>query len=388
MRATSLPAHLDCLIVGGGPVGGALALMLAGNGLQIGVVEARQHPGKDPRALAISQASAEVLTGLGIWPALAATAIERVHVSQQGAFGRVVLRNGDLNLPALGHVMPYAALAGAVHEQLNRHPAIHYLAGATVTQVQTLDAYAAITLQHEGEEVLVTSGLLTLADGGALLAQAGIRQHERDYHQHAILAELQVSPMQAGVAFERFAKDGPIALLPHGEGYTVVWTRPEHDPLDVRGMDDATFLNALAERIGDRAGQLLAVSPRLAFPLRLKWAASHSARRVAVVGNAAQTLHPVAGQGFNLGLRDARALAGVISATPPNALGDDAMLSRYASLRQRDSWATVGFTDSLIRLFELDLKPLRRLKLAGFLALDNLPPLRREFAARMVFGTP
>lgn len=382
------PAHVDVLIVGGGPVGGALALALQGSGLSVAVAEARLQPGSDARALAVSQASQQTLAEWGLWPAEAATAIDTVHVSQQGCPGRVKLSANDLDLAALGYVLPYSALAQRMHVRLaSLPPPFHYLTGARVSALQTLDGYAAVQISHATAETLLTAQLVVLAEGGQLLQAAGLAQAVHDYAQQALLAEVQTDRPAQGVAYERFASDGPIALLPKGRGYAVVWTRPCQDPLSVAQMSDADFLAALQARLGDRAGRFTAVGPRASFPLRLKWSKGHHARRVAVVGNAAQTLHPVAGQGFNLGLRDALALARVIRATPAERLGEASMLARYAELRKVDSLITVGFTDSLIRLFGVNDPVLRTLRAGGFLALDNLPPLRRDFAARMVFGT-
>lgn len=392
MNVASLPSHLDLLIVGGGPVGGALALSLADSGLRIGLVEARREPANDARALALAHASQQVLAKLGVWPGETATAIDTVHVSQQHTFGRVKLSRDDLGLPALGYVMPYAALAGAMHAQLQRHPHILYQTGATVSDLHLLDGYAAVTVRSDAGEQLLTARLIVLAEGGKLLGAAGIGQDEHDYAQHALVAEVSSSAPHGHIAYERFAADGPIALLPidgaRGHRYAVVWTRPAKDPVRAADLNDAAFLAELQARVGERAGLFTAVGPRAAFPLRLKWATAHHARHLAVVGNAAQTLHPVAGQGFNLGLRDALALARLIEATPAERLGEPAMLARYASLRRRDSLTTVGVTDGLIRLFGLDLPEIRRARGYGMLALDNIKPLRRGFAQRMVFGTP
>ncbi|QDQ27329.1 2-octaprenyl-6-methoxyphenyl hydroxylase [Chitinimonas arctica] len=384
---STLPCHVDVLIVGGGPVGGALALNLASTGRSVAVVEARQRPANDARALAVAHASRLALEAVDAWPAAAATPIHTVHVSQQQAFGRVKLSDSDLGLPALGYVLPYAALAEAIHARLSDGAGPHYLNGTTVSRVQSLAGYAVATLERDGGSHMLTAGLVVLAEGGKLLGAAGIAQDEHDYRQLALVAEVRTDQPHQGIAYERFAHDGPIAMLPKGDNYAVVWTRPADDPLDAVHLPDEAFLVQLQARMGDRAGRLLAVSARAAFPLRLKWAAAHQARRIAVVGNAAQTLHPVAGQGFNLGLRDALALARLVRATPAAQLGDAAMLARYASLRKADSLATVGFTDGLIRLFGVDSAPLRQLRAAGLLTLDNCKPLRRGFAQRMVFGT-
>ncbi|MGQ5524979.1 FAD-dependent monooxygenase [Chitinimonas sp. PSY-7] len=384
-----LPTHVDVLIVGGGPVGGALALSLANSQLNVAVLEARQQPVEDARTLAIAQASQQTLLDLNVWPADAATAIQTVHVSQQGGFGRVRLRAADLDLPVLGYVLPYAALAKAMHARLQAATGshLHYLTGCKAACLKTLDGYAVVDVDSDGHKGLITARLVVLAEGGQLLAEAGIGQDQYDYQQLAITAEVQTDKPHYGLAFERFATDGPIAMLPKGDGYAVVWTRPKDDPLNAASLDEAGFLRELQARLGDRAGRLCHAGPRAVFPLRLKWASSHQARRVAVVGNAAQTLHPVAGQGFNLGLRDAMTLARVINSMPAAQLGRATMLARYADLRKTDSLTTVGVTDGLIRLFGNQAPLLRQIRTVGFLAMDNLKPLRRGFAQRMVFGS-
>ncbi|PHV12211.1 FAD-dependent monooxygenase [Chitinimonas sp. BJB300] len=384
-----LPTQVDVLIVGGGPVGGALALSLANSQLSVAVLEARLQPGEDARALAIAHASQQTLVALDVWPSAAATAIHSVHVSQQGGFGRVRLRAADLDLPVLGYVLPYVALAKTIHAHLQAASGarLHYLTGCRAIRLQTLDGYAVVNVEGDGQTALMTARLVVLAEGGQLLAEAGIGQDQYDYEQRAITAEVRTDKPHGGVAFERFATDGPIAMLPKDDGYAMVWTRPKDDPLDAANLDEVGFLRELQARLGDRVGRLNHAGPRAVFPLRLKWASSHQARRVAVVGNAAQTLHPVAGQGFNLGLRDALTLARVIHSVPTAQLGQATMLARYADLRKVDSLTTIGVTDGLIRLFGNGAPLLRHFRAAGFLAMDNFKPLRRGFAQRMVFGS-
>ncbi|MBV1775007.1 FAD-dependent monooxygenase [Burkholderiaceae bacterium DAT-1] len=391
MLVSELPSHVDLLIVGGGPVGGALALLLADAGLSIAVVEARAEPARDPRALAIAYATRQCYDQLGVQLGDAGTAIRTVHVSQEQAFGRVKLDCSELELPELGEVMPYGVLATAIDQRLRVQTSIHYLTGAKVEALQSLDGYAVASIQRGESNHTVTAGMAVLAEGGNLLAGLGIQQRVEDYHQTAVLADITTSQPHGYVAWERFAHDGPIAFLPRGSSrdgqYAVVWTRPAEDELDVFNLPDADFIAALQARIGDRIGRIESVGERAQFPLKLRWAEQVTARRVAVVGNASQTLHPVAGQGLNLGLRDAQTLARVIRTTRPDQLGQSAMLAEYARLRKRDSMMTIGFTDNLIRLFGLDSAPLRHARALGFVALDNVKPLRRAFAGRMVFGS-
>jgi 2-octaprenyl-6-methoxyphenol hydroxylase len=258
--------------------------------------------------------------------------------------------------------------------------AIDYRTATTVQDLKTLEGYAVATLAQAGATHCVTAGLVVLAEGGRLLGAVGLEAGERDYAQQAVLAEVKSDRPHGGRAWERFAQDGPIALLPLRETepgvgrLTVVWTRPAEDPLAVAEMADADFLAALQARVGERAGQFHSVGPRAAYPLKLRWARHPVGRRVAVVGNAAQTLHPVAGQGLNLGLRDALTLARVLRGTDPAVWGHAGTLARYAALRGRDSATTIGVTDGLIRA-------------AGLALLDTLPALRRAFTERMVFGS-
>lgn len=387
----ALPSHVDVLIVGGGPVGGALALALEGSGLSVLVLEARNAPAEDPRALAVAHACVAQLAKLGIALPDSATAIHTVHVSQALAFGRVRLDRQDLDLPALGYVLPYQDLARALHARL-ADSSVQYVTGAMVSSVQSLSTYAAVSVTQGNSSELVTARLVVLAEGGKLLDKAGLTQGGRDYQQKALLAEVTTSQPHQHRAFERFAFDGPIALLPKGVGdamngrYALVWTRPLNDPLAIAEMPDRQLLDELQVRMGDRAGRFTGIGARVSFPLRLKWVSTPYVKRIAVVGNAAQTLHPVAGQGFNLGLRDAMALARVIRAGGSSAVGEAASLQRYAALRKPDSLTTIGFTDGLIRLFGNELAPVRAARAFGFVAMDNIKPLRRGFAARMVFG--
>ena len=285
MTQSQIPAsHVDVLVVGAGPVGGAFALALDGAGLQVMVVDARSEAAclaytgqADPRALAVSHRACSQLAAWGVTLPAVSAPIHRVHVSQPGGMGRVLLDRDDLALPELGQVLPYSALAQAVHTRLRTvsdgQKGVAYLTNTFVTDVQTLDAYAAVHMNHQGCTHLVTARLVVLADGGPLLAKLNFPLQIKDYEQHAIVAVIKTDTRHQQTAFERFAEDGPIAFLPRGEDeFSVVWTRPLDDSLDALHLSDAAFLQALQQRMGDRAGRLLAVSGRTSFPLRLKWA--------------------------------------------------------------------------------------------------------------------
>ncbi|MFO1380320.1 MAG: FAD-dependent oxidoreductase [Chitinivorax sp.] len=381
--------HLDVLIVGGGPVGAALALKLRDSGLDVGLIEARPDaPGADPRALALSWGSCRELDRLGTWAAIRSrTPIETVHVSQQGALGRVKLSHEEMQLPALGYVVNFGELQRALHEVLTTG-GIEYRTGAQLVDLKTLAHYALATIEMHGQRQQVTAALVVLADGGRSVELVpDLQRYSRPYRQQAVIADVHADRPNDGVAYERFSQAGPIALLPRGQGFALVWTQPEQHAPTVLAWDDARFLAELQQAFGDRAGQFVAAGPRAAFPLYLRQLSRNHAQRVALIGNAAQALHPVAGQGFNLGLRDALDLAQLILATPRTQIGAAPMLQQFGRNRRLDANLTVGFTDLLIQLFDQHPAWLQRMRSAGLLALDLAPGLRRAFTNRMIFGS-
>lgn len=386
MIAARLPDHVDILIVGGGPVGALLAQRLAGSAFSTLLVEARPAAQDDPRALALSFASQTILDNTGLWDAsLAASPIESVHVSQQGTLGRLALNAAELDLPQLGCVVGYGALATHLRQCLIDGPAA--FATAEVTELKLLDGYAQAKLLQNEHPHLLTARQVVLADGGRLASQLpGLRQHTKPYHQHAILALLTPASPHHNTAWERFADDGPLALLPYGEQLALVWTQSPEKAAARLAMQDADFLTELNAQLGKRAPELIAVGPRSSFPLALKTMSKVVGKRCVLIGNAAQTLHPVAGQGLNLGLRDADTLAQLLIGSDPLELGTPAQLDRYARLRRSDTGAVIGFTDGLIELFRPDFAPLKHARSLGLLALDLVGPARRAVAKSLVFG--
>lgn len=384
-----LPEHLDIAIVGGGPVGAALALALCDSGLVVAVLEARSEPvGADPRGLALSYGSIDALDKLGVWRQIGdGTAIETVHVSQRDGFGHATLSCDELRLPALGYVVNYSSLARACEQALQDGPC-HYVTGVALDEIKLLSGYAALRVRQGGEVRLLTAGLVVVADGGKGLTQLpGIERREHDYGQHAIVCNVRSDKPHRGVAYERFDVDGPMALLPHGDGFALVWTRDSAVAPEWLALTDEVFIERLQQAFGDRAGRFVGAGPRVAFPLALKRLVQPVTTRTALIGNAAQVLHPVAGQGFNLGLRDALDLALEIKACPRGEIGNSDMLQRYQRRRARDVTATTAFTDSLIKLFGLHGSLLSTARGTGLAALDLLPAARRRFTQHMVFGS-
>jgi 2-octaprenyl-6-methoxyphenol hydroxylase len=375
--------EVDVAVVGAGPVGATLAALAAGGAASIAIFEARTEPSTDARTLALSHASRELLEGAGSWPAAATTPITAIHVSQRGGPGRTLLEAREQGLPALGYTVPFSRLERALHERLSAcGVAVHR--GARCREI-TLAEDAATVQFDDGSAV--RARLLVLADGGANAARIpGIAFDEKDYAQSAVVAPLWTDRPHGGRAWERFTPRGPLALLPVEDRYALVWTASPHEVPDLLSLSDEEFLARLQESFGDRAGRFVKVGERAAFPLRLRRVNTPIALRTAIIGNAAQAMHPVAGQGLNLGLRDAAALADAISSTPAESLGSRAMLAAYRDARRRDATRGVVFTDALVSIFA-DARALptwgRGLALAAF---DLFPPARRMLAGRMIYG--
>jgi len=379
--------HADIIIVGGGPVGALAALRFAAAGRRVLLVEARAKdaPLQDARALALSWYSHEALVAASAWPDdLPCSHIDSVHVSQQGAFGRTRLDCSDLKLPHLGVVVDYPALTRAINARLEQ-AGVQVWWQTRVEAVTSLACYATVRTSGVHGDVSLTARLVVLAEGGALAdSLPGIKRLVHDYQQCAVLAEVETELPPAGVAYERFSRQGPFALLPHGDRYMLVWTRSPQDAKALQDGSDEQVMQELQQAFGDRQGKVLSIGPRASFPLALRQVNRVSSGRVVLIGNAAQTMHPVAAQGLNLGLRDALGLAEAVESVGDP--GDAAALAVYAASRKLDSHAVVGFTHGLIKLFDGDSALVSALRGAGMSALDSVPPLRRAFARHLVFG--
>jgi 2-octaprenyl-6-methoxyphenol hydroxylase len=380
--------NCDIAIIGGGPVGAALALALRGSKLKVCVLEARpaNAASQDARALALSYGSRLLLDRLGVWDSLQGISpIRTIHISQKQSFGRAVLHAAELNVPELGYVLPYPALQDALTDAL-QHSDVASIYGASVTQLKSEADHAVIDYQQDGMEHTLHTRLAVVADGGKLLAQQ-YPPEVHDYGQSALITHITCSAPRAEMAFERFTPQGPLALLPFKEGYELVWTASHKVAQEMLAWDDARFLRELHQHFGDRVGEFLTVGKRTCFPLGLRRALQQTPMpHVVLLGNAAQTLHPVAGQGFNMGLRDAWELAQEILDATPEALGTEAMLAAYRADRRIDREAGIRFTDSLVRLFSNDLPLVSAGRAAALTALDCLPFVKKFVAKRMMFG--
>ncbi|KVW97058.1 FAD-dependent monooxygenase [Thiobacillus denitrificans] len=390
----------DIFIVGAGPVGAVCALALQQQGIVARVLEALKDSDSlraearaksyaqpedaraDTRTLALSHGARLILDRLGVWDTLEdVTPITRIHISQRGALGVARLAADEVKVPALGYVLSYAALTAALKQALaGAGIAVEY--GVVVDRIESGTEMASL---HAADGSVHAAPLVVVADGGRGEAAPKPR-FERDYDQMAVVCEVQTELPHANQAYERFTPEGPTALLPKGDRYALVWTARREDVERIAQLPDAEFLAALTRHFGGRQGQFLSASPRKTFPLKLAWTGSEAADRVVRIGNAAQTLHPVAGQGFNIGLRDAWELAALCGDSPASEIGSAAMLRAYAHGRRADVLGGVGFTDFLVRVFSNDIAPLRHARGLGLLALEVFPPLKSFVARRMIFG--
>jgi 2-octaprenyl-6-methoxyphenol hydroxylase len=350
---------LDIEIRGAGPVGCTLALALRGAGLRValsGRRPAEATPDQSRRAfrpLALSHASRLILERAGAWEGLPCTPIGQIHVSQAGRFGQTRISREDVGLPALGYVVDYAVLASHLAKA----------AGPSEDPVEKMPRLV-VHAEGSGEDAAST----------------------KDYGHTAVVALVESDPSAGAVAWERFTPEGPLALLPLAGRYGLVWSRPNAVAADTMGLDDAAFLDSLQSAFGRRAGRFIKTGPRAAMPLALRYRSSPARAGEVHIGNAAQTLHPVAGQGLNLGLRDAWDLAQAIRATSPQALGSLQFAKEFSRLRKLDALAAIRATDLLATLYVRrdPLSPIVRGM--ALTALDLFPPARRAFAKRMVFG--
>ncbi|MEH2920598.1 2-octaprenyl-6-methoxyphenyl hydroxylase [Samsonia erythrinae] len=382
------------MIVGGGMAGATLALAisrLSQGTIPVELVEAyspfdREHPGFDARAIALSDGTCQQLATLGIWQALSsgATAITDIHVSERGHASVVNLNASDYRVQALGYVVELHDIGQRLFSLLQHAPGVRLHCPAKVVAVTRTAEHATLMLDNG---TALTGQLMVAADGShSMLSQTcGIQWQQHDYHQIAVIANVTTAEPHRGRAFERFTPHGPLALLPMSNGRSsLVWCHDKQSQSEIDGWDESAFRQQLQRAFGWRLGRFTHIGERHRYPLRLLTASQHISHRLALVGNAAQTLHPIAGQGFNLGIRDVMSLAETVVDAAKNQqdIGQYRVLSRYQQRRAPDQNATIAITDGLVSLFANRYTALAVGRNLGLIAMNHLPLMRDAFARR------
>lgn len=383
--------QFDVVIAGGAMAGMTLALAinkLSDKPLSIAVVEPfkadhQAHPGFDSRSIALSYGTVNILKNLTLWDEIAevATPIRHIHVSDRSHAGMTDITTEEVGVDALGYVVELADVGRIYHSQVEQDEHIELLCPASVKKVERSLSEVTVTLDN-GE--VVRGKLLVAADGAisTCCEQVGLELIEHDFEQVAVIANIKTQQDPAGRAFERFTESGPIALLPMSEGrMSLVWCLKPEEARAVMALEDDAFLAKLQDAFGWRLGLMKQVGQRSSYPLTLRYRKQNISHRFAIVGNAAQTLHPIAGQGFNLGIRDVATLAEQIalSAGDPGAYQ---VLSQFKGRRESDREATISLTSSLVHIFSNDYLTMRVGRNLGLAVMDNLSVLKAPLLAR------
>ncbi|HET8701174.1 MAG TPA: 2-octaprenyl-6-methoxyphenyl hydroxylase [Nitrococcus sp.] len=393
----STAADYEVISVGGGLVGASLACALATAGVRVAVIEpfapeTEVQPSFDDRQIALAPATRRIFEALGLWPAIAvkATPIREIHVSDRGGFGITRMSAAEEGLDALGHILPSRRLGAVLFQRLRSLPEVTLYCPARAHDVTTDAATAAVRIEGARGTQDLRAPLLAVCDGARsrIRERLGIRLRERSYAQVAVIANVTPERNPRGRAYERFLPGGPLGVLPAAGGRcAVIWTVPVSAAETILSLDEQAFLARLQEQFGYRLGRFLAAGKRSAYPLAALAAERCTAQRSVIIGNAAHTLHPVAGQGFNLAMRDVAVLAELV-AEARAANGDPGaprLLERYQRLRRADYWRTLAFTDGVVRIFSNRLPGVTLARNLGLLFLD-LFPASRQILMRQAMG--
>jgi len=393
MASTSIETDYDIVIAGGGMIGTSLALALAPLGLRVAVVEAvartaAAQPSFDERSTALSRSSQRMFTAMGLWDEIkaAATPIHTIHVSEKGRFGFSHIDADEQGVEALGYVVINRVLGKVLQAALAEQNTVDLLCPARITAVNADEQKSVVCAEQEGSVRELSCRLVVAADGArsSVREMLGISATYSDYGQHAVVGNVLPEKAHANRAYERFTNSGPLAMLPiANDRAAFVWIVQSGEAENILALDDAAFTARLQEGFGLRLGRFSKVGARVSYPLGLSKANGLVVKRGVLIGNAAHGLHPVAAQGFNLGLRDVAALSDCIADARIHAdvdPGSHQILEEYASWRRADQGKLVQFTDGIVRLFGSNIPAVRTLRNIGMLGFDLIPGVRTLFA--------
>ena len=379
--------NVDLLIVGSGMVGASLALALAKSDFKVGIIEARtlqeSNPTFDDRAIALAYGSKKILDNIGIWDQLStySTAIQHIHISNQHSFGFSRLHAEEEKVSALGYVVTAKSIGDVFLKQLKQQPNIEYFCPARLTDFKPHHDYLSATIEMDGETIDIHCKLLIGADGvqSTVRKKLKIAVKQQDYGHTAITTNVEFDLAHQGWAYERFSDQGPLAILPmQGKQCGVVWTQNTQSVENILTLPDDQFKQQLQQAFGYRLGAITKVGTLQSYPLQLMLAKQQTAPRVVLIGNAAHALHPIAGQGYNLGLRDVSALAEVLIECQQQAqdIGGKEALDHYQSWRTKDQQRVSTLTDNLVHIFSHPSFLLRLGRNIGLLGVDLIPSIK------------
>jgi len=381
----------EYLIVGAGPVGLILSLLLAKQNKASHLLEARKKNDahSDKRALALSYGTKLILENLGIWRLLEKkiTSIQSIHTSQKNSFGRTLLSSDEYNLPALGYVLSYGDLSKALEDEISKSSLIKVSYEFKVSAIKNKKDKS--ILYSLTKNLPLEAPLLILADGGKNTIDLieNLKRKETSYNHTALVTKVISEIPPNNVAYERFTSMGPIALLPNGlEEFSLVWTGKDKDIQALAKNKKNIFLEKLHEHFGDRVGRFLDCKEFITFPLKKIVLEDFPKSNIVVIGNSAQTMHPVAGQGFNTGIRDAYALSKLMNETELAHIGSEPFVNQYYASRKLETKKTLFFTDSLVSIFSNDLVGLSITRGFSLSLLDNFKPIKKFLVNKMSFG--
>lgn len=386
------PEQVDIVIVGGGLAGATLALALASSDYRVVVLEAfhfgdAAQPSFDDRSVALAYGSRLLLQDMGLWSSLAplGQAIEEIRISERGRLGVTRMSADEERVPELGRVVENRLLGEVFGRRLRYSADAEWRAPAVVESVEPGEQSSRVHYQLDGRPQTLEAKLVVAADGAhsRVREALGVGAEQTDYGLSAVIANVEHQLPHRGVAWERFTPTGPLAFLPLTDfdgrpRSSLVWTLRHDEAAHWGEADEGVFLRGLSEDFGHRLGRLQRAGQRAVYPVSLTRAASCTAPRAVILGNAAQALNPVAGQGFNLALRDVATLASLLLEPDVGDPGGAPMLARYAEARASDRRSTILFTDGLVRLFSNSVTPLSHARAGGLLAADLIEPLRQQ----------